>query len=985
MIQKFKDTSLGTRFVLAFLIVVIVPMVLFAIFSERLVARKVHEEIEKAASQNLETAWLQYYVRADQMKFGMLQATEVVERAILKNDRHFLREKMLIWKKTRPYVDVWVVVDRAGRVIARLNSDKSGDFFELNGVVGKALSGRIPVISSEIMTREMLLIEGEGLANDVVIPIKKAQPDEYDPGHESLKDAMMLTTVVPVMDKNSVVGAIITGDILNRDNFVPDTIAAKIPGAVVTIDMDGVRISATVPYDNGHKTIGTLLPASVMAVLNSGKGYRGVTFMSGEKYITAADPVKDNKGDVIGNLSVRVPETQFITLHSDSRRNILLATVFGVIFAIGTAVFVTTRLSKPLGMLVQKSREAASGNLDIMVPVRAAEGTRDEVSILARSFNYMISEIKERNRERETHLSELEKKTKDLYTLNEKLQAANQELEVSLEEAQSQQEELQSANEELVILNEELEKKTNELFDANLKVKTEEEELKQTRDKLRLIYDGIRDYIFLLDPSCTIVEVNKSFLNTYGLQEKDVIGKKCYDLVYGCNEVIPECDVNNGANLEVSHRHQATTKDNRIVERYVFPVFDSRGHLVNRIEYIRDITEELRLREQLFQAEKLSSLGEILSGVAHELNNPLTGVIGYCELLLEATKDDNLKGQLEKINDAALRCKKIIENLLSFARQHRIEKQFCDINEIIKRTLDLKVYQLRIDNIDVLTDLDKHVPWTMADPYTIQQVFLNIINNAHLAMVEKGGHGRLYIKSEHIDGLIKITFSDTGGGIPEADLSKIFDPFFTTREVGKGTGLGLSVSYGIIKEHNGNIYAASEPGEGSSFFVELPVVSPSANARAAAREARETTAINDESRWTRRRILIVDDEITILNLLKTIVEGMGHEVDTAINAMAAVDKIRDKDYDLIISDIKMPTMDGKGLYRVVHSLRPDLINRLIFTTGDIVNPETQRFLEESKCNYIMKPFTPTEIKKIIRDFLASGGAGSDASQDFPGG
>ena len=162
-----------------------------------------------------------------------------------------------------------------------------------------------------------------------------------------------------------------------------------------------------------------------------------------------------------------------------------------------------------------------------------------------------------------------------------------------------------------------------------MKIMEEEEELRQTKDKLQLIYDGINDYIFLLDPDCTILEVNKAFLDKYELKEKDVIGKKCFDLLYGCSDVLPECNVKQGANIEIPQRHRTTTKDKRIVERYVFPIRDSKGYLVNRIEYIRDITEETMLREQLAQAEKLTSLGEILSGIAHELNNPLTGVLGY--------------------------------------------------------------------------------------------------------------------------------------------------------------------------------------------------------------------------------------------------------------------------------------------------------------------------------------------------------------------
>ena len=246
IVRNFLNTSLRTKLLLTFLIVVIVPIVLFAIFSEKLIAQKVHEEIQKATDQNLETVWLQYYVRADQMRYGMLQATEAVEKGIQDHDQPFLKNRMTLWKNTRPYVDVWIIVDRNRKVIARINSNTAGDFFELNGVVEKAMINNHPVISTEVMPKELLLLEGENLAKEIVIPIRKDGADRYDPGRETESDALMLTVVVPVMDENNVIGAIITGDILNKDNFIPNAILSKIPGSMMTIAKDGVRISTTV-------------------------------------------------------------------------------------------------------------------------------------------------------------------------------------------------------------------------------------------------------------------------------------------------------------------------------------------------------------------------------------------------------------------------------------------------------------------------------------------------------------------------------------------------------------------------------------------------------------------------------------------------------------------------------------------------------------------------------------------------------------------
>jgi signal transduction histidine kinase/HAMP domain-containing protein len=866
-----------------------------------------------------------------------------------------------------PYVDIWTIVDPEGKVLARVNSEESGDLLDLNSVVEKALSAGSPVTSTEVVPREMLLKEGEGFANEFIIPvISNPREGEYRPKSGSVTDALMLTVVVPVKDKDGIVGAIVAGDILNKDNFVPDAVSAKVPGAFSTIVKDGVRVATTLPMEAGFRAIGTLLPDSVMAEIYQGKRYRHTVTLLGERYIAAYDPIKDIKGAVIGNIFVGVPESQFLALHRSNRMAILIITGVSLFLALGAAIYIAMRITGPLKLLAQKTRKVSSGDMDITMPIEAPENTKDEVVILSRSFYSMVAELKERNKDREKYLVEMEKKAEELSSVNERLRASNQELEVALEEAQSQQEELQSANEELTILNEELEKKSNELLNANMQITAEEAELKRMRDQLQLIFHGIKDYIFFLDPSCTILDVNKAFLEAYNLSRKDIVGKNCYNLVYGLDQCAPECDVSKGGDITAPHRFHAVTKDNRVLERHVFPVLDGNGRLVNKIEYIRDVTLETTLKEHLIQAEKLSSLGEILSGVAHELNNPLTGVIGYCELLHETTQDNELKEQFGKINEAALRCKKIIENMLSFARQNKVTKKFSDINEVIRQTVELKTYPLKVDNIEVNMDLDKQLPYTMFDTHMILQVFLNIINNAHIAMADKGGRGRLSIKSGHENGRIKISFTDTGVGIPAANLKKIFDPFFTTREIGRGTGLGLSVSYGIIKEHGGEIYAESRPGEGATFHIDLPVVHPEDEII----EGRDETAHQEKgAKISKKKILIIDDEPMLLDLLKTVIEEVGHEVDATSDARLALEKIRRTAYDLIICDMRMPHMNGKDFYWKAEELSPGLKKRIIFSTGDVVNADTQSFLKQSGARWLEKPFTPTDLKRFLAGYF----------------
>jgi two-component system, NtrC family, sensor kinase len=249
---------------------------------------------------------------------------------------------------------------------------------------------------------------------------------------------------------------------------------------------------------------------------------------------------------------------------------------------------------------------------------------------------------------------------------------------------------------------------------------------------------------------------------------------------------------------------------------------------------IFDITERKNLQEQLIQSEKMAAVGQLISGVTHEINNPLTVVMGYAEVLLsEPNLDKGARKALRAIYDESNRCKKVVQNLLSFARKHSPEREYAYINEVLERTLSLKEYDLRKNSVEVIKNLKTDLPAVMVDPNQIQQVFLNLINNAEQAVTESDGRRQLVIESRVKNGenrinpggeVIEISFNDSGPGISNKNLKKIFDPFFTTKPVGKGTGLGLSVSYGIIKEHGGEIYALSEEGKGAKFIIELPMI-----------------------------------------------------------------------------------------------------------------------------------------------------------------
>ena len=238
---------------------------------------------------------------------------------------------------------------------------------------------------------------------------------------------------------------------------------------------------------------------------------------------------------------------------------------------------------------------------------------------------------------------------------------------------------------------------------------------------------------------------------------------------------------------------------------------------------VNDITQRKKMEEHLQLTDRLASIGEMSSGIAHEASNPLTNIIGIAELLLESGVPDEIKKDIEIISSEAQRTARIIKDLLTFTRKHPQERKLTEINDVIRKVLEMRVSAQRLNNITVNTCFAAVLPEVMADYFQLQQVFLNIIINAEYFMYEAHKKGILTIVTEQQGDIIRASFSDNGPGISQENLKHIFEPFFTTKEVTKGTGLGLSICYSIITAHNGRVYAESEPGKGATFIIELPI------------------------------------------------------------------------------------------------------------------------------------------------------------------
>jgi len=392
------------------------------------------------------------------------------------------------------------------------------------------------------------------------------------------------------------------------------------------------------------------------------------------------------------------------------------------------------------------------------------------------------------------------------------------------------------------------------------------------------------------------------------------------------------------------------------------------GNLQQSRAQLEETVQTLKSTQgQLIQSEKLSAVGEFVAGVAHELNNPLAAVVGFAEMLKDSEADTKNRRYLDMIYKSAQRCQKIVQALLSFARRHQPERKPMSVNTMVEAVLEMLNYQLRTSNIEVVTQLSPSLPVVLADGHQIQQVLLNVINNARQAMENQQTGGRIKVITEVLGAYVRIIIHDNGPGISEENLARIFDPFFTTKKVGQGTGLGLSLCYGIIKEHGGNIKPSSRPGEGAKFTIELPAFDH-AGETVDALPAMETRAKN-VSEGAGKKILIIDDEEAILQMLREGLADNGYSVDTASDGEKALLQLRDNHYDVTLCDWKMPGLNGRQIYERLRADNPALCRRVVFFSGDVVNGQMREFLEQEKRPCLAKPFAFGEVRAAITDIL----------------
>jgi PAS domain S-box-containing protein len=368
-----------------------------------------------------------------------------------------------------------------------------------------------------------------------------------------------------------------------------------------------------------------------------------------------------------------------------------------------------------------------------------------------------------------------------------------------------------------------------------------------------------------------------------------------------------------------------------------------------------------RTQEQLLHSEKLAAVGQLISGVAHELNNPLTAILGYSQLLTSNTEMGRQAVEYtEKLYKQAQRTHRIVQNLLSFARQHKPERISVQINHTLEETLALRDYDLRMSNIRMHLDLSPDLPKTAADPHQLQQVFLNLVNNAVDAILEHQTEGDLWVRTGMNGDRLYIEFTDSGPGVQ--DTSKVFDPFYTTKPVGKGTGLGLSICYGIITEHGGTILVRNVPTRGACFTIELPHQAPAL-----------LVPPTDQSTIASGRdatILLLDQDDSVLEAVGAILRNGNHRVDTARNLREARAMLAEHKFDLVVADlIVAENSDGNGLLDWIGSHHPSLASRIVWIAAVVPSPELHGKILVKGTHILQKPFKASELLAAVDELL----------------
>jgi signal transduction histidine kinase/CheY-like chemotaxis protein len=421
----------------------------------------------------------------------------------------------------------------------------------------------------------------------------------------------------------------------------------------------------------------------------------------------------------------------------------------------------------------------------------------------------------------------------------------------------------------------------------------------------------------------------------------------------------------------------------RILERAARPVRDPIGRHLGRVEIYRDLTAQRVFHSKLLQTEKLAALGQMVSGIAHELSNPLTSILGYAQRLLVRQDVSAGSEEARRIYQEAERAGTILRQLLLNARETLPERHLVSLNQIVMRAMELQRFGLAAEKIRVQIDLDPGLPFVHADAGQLQQVLINLLNNARQALEEQGPGGTIRLRTRRAGRRrVLLEIEDSGPGVPQAIQARIFDPFFTTKPAGVGTGLGLSIVLSVVREHGGQVHVQSPPQGGARFQIELPAASERQKEETLSPVSREREISFPESRQFAdsaipaplesnkgTRVLVVEDEPTVARLIADVLEDEGMRVDVLLDGREALDRAARQTYDLVICDMKMPGLDGQHFYKSLERAGNQLRERFLFVTGDVMGAQTREFLKRNRLPHVAKPFRVEELTEKVHAVL----------------
>ena len=500
------------------------------------------------------------------------------------------------------------------------------------------------------------------------------------------------------------------------------------------------------------------------------------------------------------------------------------------------------------------------------------------------------------------------------------------------------------------------------------------EDLLKSKEEWEKSFDSITDIVTVQDKDMRILRTNKAACHFFEKTEEELIGQYCYEIFCGASEPCPGCPA-----VETLHdlcEHSALiTHENlgKIFYMSSSPVFDKDNTIEYVVQFAKDVTEQKRLEQELFQAHKMEAIGTLAGGIAHDFNNILAAIIGYAELAKDDIPESSrAKGDIEEVLIAGNRAKELVKQILAFSRRGPQERKPLKPYLVIKEALKLMRASIPV-TIDIQEEIDKESGTILADPTQVHQVLVNLCTNAFHAVKQERGVIKVKLSRKDLgpaelggepdvapSPFVELMVSDTGHGMDEATMDRIFEPYFTTKKLGKGTGMGLAVVHGIILDHGGIIKVESEVGKGTIIRVYFPAIEENV---AETEEKTDYLPTGDE------RILVIDDEKTIIGILKTILERLGYKVTGTTDITEALDTFRsDPDgFDLIITDQTMPQMTGTELAEEALKIRPDI--PIILCTGYSSLISEEKAGEIGIKRFLFKPLDKKEIAGIVRKVL----------------